>query len=113
MPDIFTSPNVNEKSAEEVAEETPQETAAKADMFLPPNLKVANPSPIHGFSTYKEFPEGVTFDTQEDDETILLFLRKDFITNIPWIAGAVLLIIAPFLVGFVIQFSQSPFALFP
>lgn len=117
MPDIFVSQNNSDKSnigsVEEVAEETPQETAAKADMYLPPNLKAASPSPIHGFSTYKEFPEGVTFDTQEDNETILLFLRKDFITNIPWIAGAVLLILAPFLLAFIIQFSNSPLAFFP
>jgi hypothetical protein len=139
MPDIFVNPNKpSEKdthNAEEVAEETnpegtstkealasaeaslseavPQETAAKAEAYLPPNLKISGPTPIHGFSTYKELPEGVTFDTQEDDETILLFLRRDFITNVPWIAGAIILIFAPFLLGFVIRFSNSPFAFFP
>src|SRR5437868_3615809 len=112
MPDVFINPNkTNEKNPQD-AEEVAEETAAKADAFLPPNLKVAGPTPIHGFSTYKEMPEGVTFDTQEDDETILLFLRRDFITNVPWIVGTVILIIAPFLLGFVIQFSGSPFTFF-
>jgi uncharacterized membrane protein YdbT with pleckstrin-like domain len=30
-------------------------------------------------------PNGVSFETREEEEQIILFLRKHFITNIPWI----------------------------
>jgi len=47
------------------------------------------------FSTYTEHPSDVSFQTQEPNEQILLFLRRDFITNVPWIAISIILILFP------------------
>lgn len=40
-------------------------------------------------------PSGVSFATQGENEEIHLFLRRHFITNIPWIVFATILIILP------------------
>jgi len=40
-------------------------------------------------------PEGIRFETQEEQETVILFLRQHVIVNVPWIAIAILLALAP------------------
>src|SRR5260221_3752662 len=47
------------------------------------------------FSGFAEYPTHVRFQTQDDDETIVLFLRKSQIINIPWIFFAVLFMLFP------------------
>lgn len=43
-------------------------------------------------------PDGVSFATQGEEEEIHLFLRRHFITNVPWIVLSIFLIIIPALV---------------
>lgn len=67
----------------------------------------------HLFSSYCENPDKVTFTEAEPDEQILLLLRRDFITNIPWIATCILLLFLPilpsmFIKGFSIDISFLP-----
>jgi uncharacterized membrane protein YdbT with pleckstrin-like domain len=40
-------------------------------------------------------PEGIRFETQEENETIILFLRKHIVTNTAWILTTILLLILP------------------
>lgn len=40
-------------------------------------------------------PTGVAFETQEAEESIILFLRPHIIVNVPWVVLAVLLVVAP------------------
>ncbi len=40
-------------------------------------------------------PEGVRFETQEEQETVVLFLRQHVIVNVPWVLIAIVLAIAP------------------
>ena len=40
-------------------------------------------------------PKSLTFETQEAQEKVLLLLRRHVITNLPWMAGAVLMSLAP------------------
>ncbi|MGI8420559.1 MAG: hypothetical protein ACR2LN_08050, partial [Candidatus Levyibacteriota bacterium] len=47
------------------------------------------------FSAYCANPTGVRFINQEDDEQVVLFLRRHFITNIPWIGSALFLLFVP------------------
>lgn len=51
----------------------------------------------HLFAAYCEKPENLTFADKLDGEETLLFLRKHFVTNVPWIVKAVALGIIPFL----------------
>ncbi len=40
-------------------------------------------------------PTGLKFETQQDDETVLLFLRQHFVLNVPWISLSIFLLLAP------------------
>lgn len=55
------------------------------------------------FHSFLENPEGVDFEDIEEDEKILLFLRRHFITNVHWISVSIILLIIPF---FLFSFSS-------
>lgn len=40
-------------------------------------------------------PTSLRFETQEETEKVILFLRQHFIVNVPWILITILLVIAP------------------
>ncbi len=40
-------------------------------------------------------PDGVRFETQQEDEEVILFLRQHLIVNVPWLIIATILLIAP------------------
>ncbi|MBI2430759.1 MAG: hypothetical protein HYV39_01950 [Candidatus Levybacteria bacterium] len=71
MPDIFTE---------------------KTETITPP---ISKPTHTHHLASFCDHPEGITFENQEPDEEILLFLRRHFITNIPWIFLALILALLP------------------
>src|SRR3989344_6082358 len=51
-------------------------------------------------------PEGIKFETQADDEKIVLFMRKHVITNLSWLLiTIILLLLPPLLFSGVIGFS--------
>lgn len=92
-PDIFTSNKSNPaKKPFAGAQGKPSDASLK--------------QPVGFFSTFCENPEGVSFQNQEHDEVIILFLRKHFITNVPWIATVALLIFLPLFV-YLFLISQS------
>ncbi len=47
------------------------------------------------YSSMSVYPDGVTFQNQEADEDVVLLVRRDFITNVPWILSTILLLLAP------------------
>lgn len=59
------------------------------------------PYPVHHpvgiFTSFCPNPDGVVFQSQEKDEIILLFLRRHFITNLPWILISSFFIALPLL----------------
>lgn len=73
---------------------------ASADPIGVPDKVVINDDPGHigFFSAFCENPQNVSFDTQEPDEHILLFLRKSFWLNFPWIVMTFILLILPSIV---------------
>ncbi len=74
MPDIFNS----------------QATAAKVS---PQKHQMNGLS--QAISAYMFMPDGIRFETQEPGETIVLLLRKHWLTNLSWLLIAVLIIIIP------------------
>ena len=44
-------------------------------------------------------PGNITFENQDEDEEIVLLVRRDLITNVPWIAAAIFLILIPPLIN--------------
>jgi len=63
---------------------------------------------VHFYSSLGINPEGLIFENQEQDEEIVLLVRRDLITNVPWIATALFLIFAPILV-FIFSDLVTPF----
>lgn len=47
------------------------------------------------FSTFRTRPLDVTYEDQDPNEEIILFLRRDFITNVPWIVISLIAIAVP------------------
>lgn len=58
----------------------------------------------HIFYSFWEKPQGVVFEDKEEDEVILLLIRRHLITNLHWIFISIVLFIAPLLF---LPFSQS------
>lgn len=95
MPDIFT-------------ENQPSNTAAPIQNNTAAQSVVVNP--VHLFTTYCKNPRNLSFAEQGSDETIILFLRRDFITNVPWIVATIALGFIPYLIRFI--FESTNFLLF-
>src|SRR3989344_5631674 len=76
MPEIFVSKNPKPVS----------------EVKLPQKPQSVNKNPL---SAFMFMPEGITFENQEPNETIVLFLRKHFITNLPWIFLSLILLLIP------------------
>lgn len=51
------------------------------------------------FAAYCYHPDRVRFETQEENEQVILLLRKHPITNIPWIIISILMVFAPTLLS--------------
>lgn len=50
---------------------------------------------INTFSSFCQNPKGASFQTQKPNETIILFLRSHFVTNISWLIFTAILIGLP------------------
>lgn len=115
MPEIFTP---DETAPTPLAKHAPvkkhvppvQETTTEAVIPIVPQTPH-----FHPFASFCEHPKGVRFENQDADEFILLFLRRHFITNVPWLFTVALLIIIPLLVVYLAELSTtaSPFPFVP
>jgi hypothetical protein len=85
MPDIFSASATNTSAV------TP---APNKPNIIPP----ANKNTGNAFSAFRFMPTNLRFETQEQEETIILFLRKHWITNLNWILLSVILIITPLII---------------
>src|SRR5258708_24876683 len=65
------------------------------------------------FTTFCPNPNNVSFAAQEAGEQILLFLRRDFITNVPWIFSTIVLLFVPPLLFFIFRTLQFSLFAFP
>ncbi|MBI1982277.1 MAG: hypothetical protein HYY87_02300 [Candidatus Levybacteria bacterium] len=87
-----------------------------ADIFVAAEKKSekkgvpANEKHIHALSSFCQNPLGFSFQNQEKDEKILLFLRRHLLTNLSWLIPSLLLLLLPPLLGL---FTPSLGNLFP
>lgn len=102
MPDIFTAPNSKTKT----------NSPAKplhAHRDPPEEQKALQSQPFPGiFSAFIYQPAGFTFSKLEKDEKIIIFARRHFITNFPWIAISVIALIIPPLISIFLQVLNLP-----
>lgn len=122
MPDLFSASDRDRRFKDSVAQDNPADEIPKktpeiksspspVEPFLSeeahipdaPTLRKPKHRKMHIFTSYCELPPNVTFENQNDNETILLFLRKSFITNFSWLIGSILLFILPFILLFFVH----------
>lgn len=78
--------------------------APEASIPLAPTLRQPKYTRMHIFTSYCELPPNITFENQEEDENILILLRRSFITNIGWLIFSFILALIPF---FLTQFLPT------
>ncbi|OGG03944.1 hypothetical protein A2W14_05760 [Candidatus Gottesmanbacteria bacterium RBG_16_37_8] len=70
------------------------------EIFVSPDsshapIKTGNLNKPHPLSAFMFMPDGISFENQEPDETIVLLLRKHFITNLSWLFISFILLLIP------------------
>jgi len=111
MPDIFTPPaKINTLQEISPIQETtaplqavPHSNEALVQKTI--NAPITEGKPLGLLSSFHLNPKGITFQNQEDDENIVLFIRRHFIINIPWIIGTTLLLFLPPVIVWLLRFS--------
>lgn len=89
MPDIFVSDK--KKEIEKIKRPVRSDTASKKS----PVIEEDSSKPMFSLASFAVDPIGVSFANQGENEQIHLFLRRHFITNIPWIVLSILLFFLP------------------
>ena len=112
MPDIFVAPKV-EKAKES---EKPEKVKEPLTVRVADDIKVEDKSGVEpkggSLSAFISYPDTVRFDTQASEETIILLLRKHWVTNISWLLLGLLLLFIPTSI-FPIMISRGFFSLIP
>lgn len=94
MPDIYLAGKEKDKSERFLAK--PEvDSGGKGELEQAKTHHTASP-----LAAYAESPKKVHFETQDPREKIILLLRRHWITNLPWIGMAFLLLLAPLVLIF-------------
>lgn len=67
-------------------------------------------SKMRPLTSFAVNPDGIRFETQEEEERVILFLRQHLVVNVPWVTIAILLVFAPSLLLPVLM-HNVPFAI--
>lgn len=87
-----------------------------ADIFVAPKKHISSSRQhMNILSSFCQNPLDIRFQTQKPHETIILFLRSHFITNLSWILITIALIVLPIIIAtllsnFRLGFFSSPSA---
>lgn len=114
MPDIFVSPETqkvkdSQKDKKHVIFDQGEKKVNQASKKSKDVLKKTAYAPSINFSSFLSKPKNIRFQTQGGNEEILLFLRRHFITNLPWVVFALIMAVIPA----VVLFSQWFFHFLP
>jgi hypothetical protein len=83
-----------------------------------PSIKLSSsrfPSgiPFTAFTFYVENPTNLTFEDQFPGEKVILFMRRHFITNVPWIVFTFVLLFLPYVLNVALQLINFSFDFLP
>jgi hypothetical protein len=94
--DIFVAPKHKEEKRKEIKPGMEsKEKKEEKQSSIRDELFHYHKTEVGLFSSFHLYPTNVTFKEQEEDEEIVLFLRKHFITNFYWIFITALVVILP------------------
>ncbi|HAU98737.1 MAG: hypothetical protein UX04_C0002G0093 [Microgenomates group bacterium GW2011_GWF2_45_18] len=111
-PAIFDSSSLTQKNASKVKPlNVPAKFSSTFGKQRDPNeyssvLRASEPTK-NGFASYAPLPVGLSFESQQENEHVLLFLRQHPIVNVPWMLISIGMFFAPFLIEAVIPFVQQ------
>jgi len=110
VPDIFVEggPLKREEVKIEAIKEEPKKHG-KTHL----ELKSTKHSHIHLFDAFCENPPNIKLAEKLEHEEVLLFLRKHFVTNFPWMIKTLVFALIPFLVYFLSTIGFLPLDLLP
>lgn len=60
------------------------------------------------FTSFASFPKHICFQTQEDEEAIVLFMRQHFLVNLPWIVLSIFMLTLPSVFAFFPPYAALP-----
>ncbi len=100
MPDIFVGEPEIKKESENTKGNSQEKNVGK-ELIKADKKEDKMHHRTHIFAAYCERPEAFTFADKLDDEETLLFLRKHFVTNVPWIIKAISLGVIPLILVFI------------
>ena len=107
MPDLFVASGQPKNKEESAAPETfwpkanrplDEDTAPKPNI-IPQDIK----QKVRIFSSFRKNPNDFVFENQDDDEEVLLFLRRHLVTNLPWVFITFIAVILPFFMFLVLK----------
>jgi len=84
-----------EKHIPETSERNKKEELEQEDKLLDKQILRSKDVEVGLFSSFHLYPANVSFKEQEEDEEIILLLRKHFITNVYWILVAFVITALP------------------
>lgn len=93
MPDIFIGGTEHKEESEKTTRNSEKKVEIKS--LVKADKENKRHHNTHLIVSYCEKPETLTFADKLDDEETLLFLRRHFVTNVPWIIKAIALGIIP------------------
>ncbi len=93
MPTLFQAPASAEASAGKPSKITKKSMKSQTSTSVPVTAGVK--SVMTPLTCFAVNPKGVRFETQQEDEQIILFLRQHVIVNVPWVIFAIILLIIP------------------
>ena len=104
MPDIFVASSKNPATKNQTLPQQPTLSQANATPLATSKNQPFTDTPsadfpvnhhVHLFASSCRNPLGMTFQNQDPNEMVLLFVRKDFVTNFLWIAISIVLFFLP------------------
>lgn len=97
MPDIFVSKKIDQhhKIKPDISKEVISDKSNAPSINFPGLI----PNSVHILASYCENPGDIKFKNQEKNEKVILFVRKHFVTNFPWIAIGLVLTFLPFILA--------------
>ena len=104
MPDVYVAPKKKKKKKSRVSVKSRSASVGKKEVDPGVDLKQTN-NPLASFVAK---PKDIRFETQEKKEKILLLLRRHWLTNIPWMLIASLMVFAPRLLRIIPIFDFLP-----
>lgn len=107
MPDIFVATQKSQESAPKNEDSLNEKPMAEIDSYS------EKTNSVHLFTSFSENPNDITFENQEEGEKVLLFIRKDFITNLPWLIGSLFFVLLPIAITPIMLLLHIPIFFIP